>query len=86
VAAEDQAAFERQEEMLSDRLGAFETLPVEAFRDAKSSCTRMRRLDRERLADELAQPLGCSMEAVAFWHGASLAPRPGRAIVGDSRN
>jgi hypothetical protein len=79
MAAQDDAAFEAQKQVLARRLDRFEAPPVEPRRELLDRCARMRSLDLDPLADEQLQPLGRTSERVAFGHScqasAVQAPR-----------
>jgi hypothetical protein len=75
MAAQDEAAFEPQQEVLPNRLDAFEPPAVEPFRDSRRRCPRMRRLDLERLTDEQLEASGRPVECVAFGHASIVTKR-----------
>jgi hypothetical protein len=62
------AALEREEQVLADRLDAFEALPVEPLGDPAPRRARVRRLDLDRLAYERLEALRRSMKAVTLGH------------------
>ena len=75
VAAEDEPALEREQQVLSDRLDGLEPPAVEPLCQPLNRGLRMRRLDRNALTDENLKPPSCAVKRVAFGHsGARVAP------------
>jgi hypothetical protein len=68
MAAQDDAAFEAQEQVLAGRLDRLEAPPVEPWRKLLDRRTRMRGLDLDPLADKHLQPPRGSSERVTFGH------------------
>jgi hypothetical protein len=68
MAAQDDAAFETQEQVLAGRLDRLEPSAVEPRRKLLDRRARMRGLDLEPLADEHLQPPGRTSERVTFGH------------------
>ena len=76
VAAQDQAALEAQEQVLADRLDRLEPAAVEPLGRERRGCARVRRLDRDALADQHLQPSRRAVERVSLGHvAATLASR-----------
>ena len=76
VAAQDQAALEAQEQVLPDRLDRLEPAAVEPLGRERRGRARVRRLDRDALADQRLQPARRAVERVSLGHlAATLAPR-----------
>jgi hypothetical protein len=71
VAAENEPAFEPQEEVLADGFDRFEAAAVEALRDSLRRCTRVRSLDLDALADERLQTSRCEPQRITFGHRAA---------------
>ena len=70
MAAEDEPAFEAQQQVLAHRFDCFQPAAVEPFRDPLCSRAWMRRLDLDTLADERLQ-LSCgAAQGVTFGHRA----------------
>ncbi len=68
MAAQDDAAREREVEVLPLRLDALEDPPVEPLGETLHRRARMRRLDLDLLSDKNLQPRGGAMERIAFRH------------------
>ena len=68
VAADDEAALEREEEVLADRLDAFEAQAVYRGGDPGEKRARMRRLGLDDVADERLEPRGGAVERIALGH------------------
>lgn len=68
MAAEDEAAFEGEQKVLSARLDADEPPAVQPVCDPEDGRARMRCLDLHRLADESLEPPRGAMEGIAFGH------------------
>jgi hypothetical protein len=68
VAAEDDAPFEAQEEVLPGRLHALQPPAVEPLGDARQLRPRVRRLDLESLADEDLEPPRRPLQGIALRH------------------
>ena len=76
VAAQDQAALEAQEQVLADRLDRLQPAAVESLGRERRGRARMRRLDRDALADQHLQPSRRAVERVSLGHfPATLASR-----------
>ena len=75
VAAQRDAALEAEEEVLADGVDGLEALSVETLGDVLHRRARVRRLDREPLADEHLQPPRGARERIALGHG--LRPQHG---------
>jgi len=74
VAPQDETAFEVKDEVLPDRLDAFESPAVELLGHTCRSGARMGRVDGDRLADEDLQPLSGEVESITLRHRFSLCP------------
>ena len=68
VAAEHEPALEAQQQVLADRLDRLEPAPVEALGREHRGRARVRRLDRDALADERLQPARRAVERVSLGH------------------
>jgi hypothetical protein len=68
MAPHNDAAFEREQEMLADSLDRLEYPPVDAFRDTGDPAAGVRRLDFEPLPDERLQTTRSTMKRVALGH------------------
>ena len=68
MAAQDDAAFETQEQILAGCLDGLEPPAVEPRRKLLDRCARVRCLDLDPLADEHLQPPRRSSERVSFGH------------------
>lgn len=68
MAAQDDAAFETQEQVLACRIDGLEPTTVEPRRKLLDGCARMRGLDLDPLADKQLQPPRGPSERVTFRH------------------
>ena len=68
MAAQDDAAFEAQEQVLAGRLDRLEPPPVEPWRKLLDRCARMRGLDLDLFADKHLHPPRGPSERVTFGH------------------
>src|SRR5438045_4448485 len=68
MSAQDDAAFETQEQVLAGRLDGLEPPAVEPWRKLLDCCARMRGLDLDPLADEHLQPPRGPSERITFGH------------------
>jgi len=68
MAAQDDAAFETEEQVLAGRLDGLEPPAFEPRRKLLDRCARMRGLDLDPLADEHLQPPRGASERVTFGH------------------
>jgi hypothetical protein len=68
VATEDEAAVEREEQVLPASLDSRQTPPVEPLGETEDGGARVRSLDLDALADERLQAASGAMESIAFWH------------------
>ena len=75
MAAEDETALEREDEVLPDRLDALEPPAVEQLGDPERRGPRVRRLDGDDRSFEHTDALGDPPQAVSLGHR-SLAVRP----------
>jgi hypothetical protein len=70
VAAQDEPAFEPEQQVLSDRFDRLQPPSVERRRREGRGRARVRRLDRDALPDEHLQLASGAVQRVAFGHGA----------------
>ena len=68
VAAEDETAFEDEQEVLAARLDAVEHAPVEPLCDGERTCPRVTRLDLDPIAHEHLEAERRTVQGVAFGH------------------
>ena len=73
VAAQHDAAVEREEEVLADGLHRLERAPVQALGDVLDGGARIRRDDLDPLADERLQAPGRARKCVSLRHADTLA-------------
>jgi hypothetical protein len=77
MTADDEAAFERQEQILAARLDAFETPAVDALGDSEHGGTWMGRLGLDDQTLQHLEPLGGAVQAVTLGHGSfRVSARP----------
>ena len=69
MAAQDEIALEREQQVLAQRLDPLQPAAVDPRGDPEDGRARMRALRRHDLALEHAQPLGRPVEGVSFGHG-----------------
>jgi hypothetical protein len=81
VAANDEAAFEVEQQVLPDRLDALESAPVQSRGQLLDGSPRMWRLDLELLPDQHLQAACGSMKGVPFGHAAKRMSRRLRAAA-----
>jgi hypothetical protein len=67
----DEASVEGKQEVLADRLDPLERAAVDALGDPERGRPRVRRLGRDDLSFEGAEPLGRAMEAIPFGHASA---------------
>ena len=72
MAADDDASFEPEQKVLTDRLDRLQHSSVDADRDPRCLAARVRRLDLEPLPDERLQAARGAMERVALGHVVQL--------------
>jgi hypothetical protein len=78
VAPEHDPALEAEEQVLPDRLDAFEHASVEDTGNSRGLPSWMRALDVQTLSHERLQSLGGSMQRVSLGHPTSVPETPNR--------
>ena len=81
VAADDEAALEVEQQVLTDRLDALQSAAVEARRELLHRGARMRGLDLELLSDQDLQATCGAVKGVPFGHAAKGMSRRVRAAA-----
>jgi hypothetical protein len=81
MAAEDEAAFEVEQQVLADRFDAFERTAVELLGQTLDLRLRVRGLNLEALSDEHLQATCGAVESISFGHAAKGMQARTRAAV-----